>query len=97
MFGFAHSLEAYVPRAKRVHGYYAMPVLAGGGLVGRVDPGRAGDTLVAKRVTLAGVRAVEPTAEALREAAGWVGASNVAVGDVVPEHLRPALEASLTA
>jgi len=97
LFGFSHRLEAYTPAHKRVHGYYAMPVLAGGGLVGRVDPGRAGDTLVAKRVTLAGVRAVEPTAEALREAAGWVGASNVAVGDVVPEHLRPALEASLTA
>ena len=30
MFGFDHSLEAYVPRAKRVHGYYAMPLLVNG-------------------------------------------------------------------
>ena len=37
MFGFEHSLEAYLPRAKRVHGYFTMPLLARGRLVGRVD------------------------------------------------------------
>src|SRR5215470_15368417 len=30
MFGFEHSLEAYLPRAKRVHGYFTMPLLARG-------------------------------------------------------------------
>ena len=30
LFGFEHSLEAYVPRDKRVHGYFMMPLLAGG-------------------------------------------------------------------
>ena len=52
MFGFEHSLEAYVPQAKRVHGYFTMPLLAGGRLVGRVDPARSGRTLVARKLTL---------------------------------------------
>ena len=42
MFGFEHSLEAYVPKHKRVHGYFTMPLLAGGQLAGRVDPARKG-------------------------------------------------------
>ena len=29
LFGYVHRLEAYVPKPQRVHGYYAMPILAG--------------------------------------------------------------------
>src|SRR6202044_833084 len=82
LWGFTHRLEAYTPAAKRVHGYYVMPVLAGGRLVGRVDPGRDGRTLVAKQVSLAGAAGVAPTAVALREAAEWVGAEQVAIAVV---------------
>ena len=52
IFGFTHRLEAYVPKPKRVHGYFAMPLLAGGRLLGRVDPAREGTTLVARQVSL---------------------------------------------
>ncbi|SDG64109.1 hypothetical protein SAMN05421505_10688 [Sinosporangium album] len=83
VFGFTHRLEAYVPKAKRVHGYFAMPVLAEGRLVGRVDPARDGNTLIARQVGLEpGVRrpvALEAVAEALREAASWVGCDSVRV------------------
>jgi uncharacterized protein YcaQ len=51
VFGMSHKLEAYVPRPLREHGYFAMPVLSGCRLVGRVDPARSGRTLVARHVT----------------------------------------------
>ncbi|MEV0262264.1 crosslink repair DNA glycosylase YcaQ family protein [Streptomyces sp. NPDC050617] len=79
IFDFTHRLEAYVPRPKRVHGYFAMPLLAGGRLLGRVDPAREGTALVARQVSLAGRKAVAPMAQALREAAEWVGCDTVRV------------------
>ncbi|AZM61902.1 MULTISPECIES: winged helix-turn-helix domain-containing protein [unclassified Streptomyces] len=91
IFGFTHRLEAYVPRPKRVYGYFAMPVLAGGRLVGRVDPAREGRTLVAKQVTLDGPKAVPAVARALVEAAGWVDCANVRVERVDAPELCEAL------
>ncbi|MFF7328429.1 winged helix-turn-helix domain-containing protein [Streptomyces sp. NPDC090306] len=97
IFGFSHRLEAYVPKPKRVHGYFAMPVLAGGRLVGRVDPAREGRTLVARQVTLDGPRAVPALAQALVEAAGWVDCTNVRVERVDSPALRGPLTAELAA
>lgn len=93
IFGFIHRLEAYVPKPKRVHGYFAMPLLAGGRLLGRVDPAREGKALVARQVSLEGPKAVAPMAEALLEAAGWVGCETVRIERVD----RPELGAALTA
>ncbi|MFD8795405.1 winged helix-turn-helix domain-containing protein [Streptomyces vinaceus] len=79
IFDFAHRLEAYVPKPKRIHGYFAMPLLAGGRLQGRVDPAREGSTLVARQLSLTTPGAARPMAEALREAAQWVGCDTVRV------------------
>ncbi|MEG3631961.1 winged helix-turn-helix domain-containing protein [Streptomyces poriticola] len=96
IFGFSHRLEAYVPKQKRVHGYFAMPVLAGGRLVGRVDPAREGRTLVAKQTTLDGPKAVPAVAQALVEAASWVDCTDVRVERVDDAALREALVRELT-
>lgn len=107
VFGMRHRIEAYTPAHKRVHGYFAMPVLHQGRLVARVDPKRESTALVARRVTFEegpSQRAGQPsdaavvgTARALREAASWVGSDSVIVGDVVPAsasiRLRRALDA----
>ena len=97
MFGFEHSLEAYVPRHKRVHGYFTMPLLAGGRLAGRVDPARDGKTLVARKVSLMRATAAEPMAQALREAASWVGCDDVRLAQVEPAAHTPRLVAALAA
>jgi uncharacterized protein len=95
MFGFEHSLEAYVPKHKRVHGYFTMPLLAGGHLAGRVDPARDGGTLVARTVSLERAAAAEPMAQALREAASWVGCDDVRMERVEPAEHASRLAAAL--
>jgi hypothetical protein len=80
LFGMFHRLEAYVPKSKRVLGYYVMPVLAGGRLVARVDPKRVGKTLVVRQVTYERAptdRVRAAVAAALEEVASWVGCDSV--------------------
>ncbi len=36
-FGYGHRFEAYVPKEKRLHGYFALPVLAGDEIVAAID------------------------------------------------------------
>ncbi|MCZ0972579.1 winged helix DNA-binding domain-containing protein [Streptomyces albulus] len=96
IFGFTHRLEAYVPKPQRIHGYFAMPLLAGGKLVGRVDPAREGRTLVARQLSLQGPKAVGPMARALHEAAAWVGCDTVRVERCDDPQLAAALRVELT-
>jgi uncharacterized protein YcaQ len=37
LFGFDYRIEVYVPGPKRTHGYYTLPVLVDGRLIGRAD------------------------------------------------------------
>ncbi|SDK27293.1 hypothetical protein SAMN05421874_106223 [Nonomuraea maritima] len=97
VFDFVYKLELYVPKHKRVHGYFTMPVLSGGRLIGRVDPAREGSTLVARRVTLEPGLSPAKWAGAVREAlwsaASWVGCDDVRVEIADPPELLPLLNA----
>lgn len=78
LFDLRHRIEAYTPAAKRQYGYFAMPVLHEGRIIGLVDPAREKAVLVAKQVTLFDGDATG-AALAIAEAARWVGATAVRV------------------
>jgi hypothetical protein len=61
-----------------------MPVLGGERLVGLVDPGRVGHTLVAKHVSLETKDAAIYVTAALVQAATWVDSDNIVVERVTP-------------
>lgn len=97
IFGFTHRLEAYVPKPRRIHGYFAMPLLAAGLLQGRVDPAREGTTLVARQLSLTTPKAAPAMARALREAASWVGCDAVRVDRAASPAEAAAVTAELSA
>jgi uncharacterized protein YcaQ len=61
-FGYDHRFEAYVPREKRVMGYFALPVLVGEQVVAALDlkADRAGGRLLVQRWTWVGDGAPGP-------------------------------------
>ncbi len=91
LFGYEFPFEPYKPRAAREHGYFVMPLLAGGRIAGHVDPAREGRTLVARSVLLHDEAAVEEMASALHEAATWVGCDDVRIERARPARLEGAM------
>jgi uncharacterized protein YcaQ len=96
VFGYDMVLEVYLPKDTRTHGYFTMPLLAGGRIVGHVDPARAGRTLVARNVALHDPEAVDEMAVALREAASWVSCDSIRVETVTPRSLGAALRRAVS-
>jgi uncharacterized protein YcaQ len=99
LFDFVYRIEIYVPEAKRVHGYYVLPFLLDGELVGRVclKADRKDRRLLA-RASFAeqGIDRRRVAAEmggALAEMAQWLDLDQVEVvdrGDLAP-YLREAV------
>ena len=96
VFGYDMLLEIYLPKDRRLHGYFTMPLLAGGRIVGHVDPAREGRTLVARNVSLHEPEAVDEMAAALREAASWVNCDSIRVERVTPKSLAGALKRAVS-
>jgi uncharacterized protein YcaQ len=93
LFGFDYRIEIYVPRAKRVHGYYVLPFLLGDRLVARVDlkTDRTGGKLVVHAAHGEPGIDVGEVSRALRTEletlARFVGVGDVAIaprGDLAP-------------
>ncbi|WP_296949937.1 winged helix-turn-helix domain-containing protein [uncultured Massilia sp.] len=102
LFGFDYRLECYTPLEKRRHGYFALPLLRRGQLVGRVDAKAHRKAGVFELKSLAlepGVRASErllrDLAGALRRCARWHGCPQLALAHARPEAVAPALRALL--
>jgi hypothetical protein len=85
LFGFRYRIEIYVPRPKRVFGYYVLPFLLDGELVGRVDlkaDRAAGRLLVQGAFAEEGadkIRVGEALADQLRGMAAWQNLSEIEV------------------
>lgn len=72
LWDFDYTWEVYTPPARRVRGYYALPVLAGDALVGHVDP-KADRAAGRLQVISRSVRRGHAVSGAVRELARFLG------------------------
>lgn len=94
LFGFEYTIECYTPAAKRKYGYYVLPILHRGRLVGRLDAKahrQAGLFQVLGMWLEAGVTVtpalVGDVAGAIRECAAWHGTPRIVVDRSRPRDL----------
>jgi len=92
LFGFDYKIEVYTPAPKRVFGYYTLPILHDGRLVGRLDPknhraARSLEVRAAHFDVKPDAALLKGVAGALRSLAEFLGAETI----VAPRPLRDAL------
>lgn len=99
MFGFDYRLECYTPEPKRRYGYFTLPILRRGALVGRLDAKahRKEGIFEIKSLHLeTGVRAssefISDVAAALSECAAWHKTPTVRVRQFAPSAVAARLE-----
>ncbi|TFW08950.1 winged helix-turn-helix domain-containing protein [Oxalobacteraceae bacterium OM1] len=102
LFGFDYKLECYTPEAKRRYGYFTLPILRRGALIGRVDAKahRSDGVFEVKVLHLEPDAHVDEActadiAGALQRLAHWHGTPKVAVTRTEPRGYRRVLQAAL--
>jgi uncharacterized protein len=100
MFDFDYTIECYVPAAKRKFGYYVLPILHRGRLIGRLDAKahRAEGVFEVKALFLeadvkASERMLTEVAQAIAATAAWHGTPSVRLGRCRPAAVASALRA----
>jgi uncharacterized protein len=104
LFGFEYKIEVYTPAARRRYGYYSLPILHNGVLVGRLDAKahRKQGTFEVKAIHLepdspVNDDLVSGLADALRDCASWHGTPEVLVRRSDPSELTGMLRLALDA
>ena len=102
LFGFAYRIEIYTPAAHRRHGYFSLPILHRGGLVGRLDAKahrREGlfevRSLHLEEATPMTEALVHGLAGVLAPLARWHGTPEIVIRQSDPPLLCPALREAL--
>jgi uncharacterized protein len=104
MFGFEYTIECYTPAAKRRYGYFVLPILHRGHLIGRLDAKahRGEGVFEIKALFLEPGVAPEPAlvqalAKVIAETARWHGTPAIRLGRSQPAALMKPLRAALNA
>jgi uncharacterized protein YcaQ len=102
LFDFDYTLECYTPAAKRRYGYFSLPILHRGQLVGRLDPKahRAQGIFEIKALHLepgapVSEELIAELAAALHRLAAWHGTPDITVRRSDPPEVTALLEAAL--
>ncbi len=102
LFGFDYRLECYTPEPKRIHGYFVLPILCCGELIGRLDAKahRADGVFEVKALhTQPGIRwtpeQITAIAHAIARCAHWHDTPAVRITQTQPVALKAALRRTL--
>jgi uncharacterized protein YcaQ len=102
LFGFDYKIEVYVPAGKRRYGYYCLPILHDGRLIGRLDAknSRQEGRLLVPAVHFeegfaVGDGALDGLGKALKSLAEFVGAGEVSVGRIYPARFAEVVRQSV--
>ncbi len=101
LFDFDYQIECYVPKPKRIYGYYCLPILYGDRIIGRTDvkADRKSSTLriIGLWIERENIppEIIPSLAVAFREFAAFNGCDHVEAGAVHPSRYRKALLSQL--
>jgi uncharacterized protein YcaQ len=101
-FAFDFKFECYVPKHKRDHGYFVLPILFGDEIVGRLDPkaDRQSKTLIVCRLAIEpgardDDRLIPELARALCDLARFNGCGSILLENIEPKKLAAPLKKTL--